>query len=103
VNVIKVLFLSPLLVLFAGSVLSLFGLPPGWALGVGVLAVVGLWGVGIYKAIEQDRQIEAHRLAAEQAREEAEEKRAIADRMAEEAEAARMETRGALMWFVNSN
>jgi hypothetical protein len=78
----------------------------------GVVAVAGVWGFGIYKAIEQGRRIERLRAAAVQARQEADEKQAIADRMAEEEYTAwqeahraraRMETRAVMRGFINPN
>jgi hypothetical protein len=109
---IQAVFCSLLLLFFAGILLSGFGVPPGWALGLGVVAVVAVWGVGIYKAIEQGRQIERLRVEMEQARQHAGEAQAEADRLAEEARVAhaeaerarqRMDARAALMEFVNPN
>jgi hypothetical protein len=74
---------------------------PWFGIVAGVVAVVGLWCVGIYKAMEQGRRIERLGVAAERARREADEASAIADRL--DAEAARVETRSALMWFVTPN
>jgi hypothetical protein len=90
-----------LLLIFAGILLSGFGVPPGWALGLGVVAVVGVWVYEISKAVEHARQIENLRLAAVHPRQEADETQAVADRL--DAEAARMETHSALMRFVSPN
>ncbi len=66
---------------------------------------VGLVVVAIHRAREKQRRIAVLAADAEQARQEADEAQAIADRLdtLAEAEAARMETRRALMRFVNPN
>ena len=107
-SVIKLLFFSVLLLIFAGSVLSGLGVPPGPALGLGLAAVVGVWGFGIHRAIEHGKQIERLRVAAERARQEAEEAQVIADQEYaawQEVHLARvrMETRAAMRGFINPN
>jgi uncharacterized membrane protein len=66
---------------------------------------VGLVVVAIHRAREEQRRIAVLAADAEQARQEAEEAQAEAHRLdaLAETEAARMETRSALMWFVNPN
>jgi hypothetical protein len=101
-KLIQPIFFSLLLAVLGCALLAGVGVPPGWAWGLSLGGVVGLWGYGIGKAVQQDREIERLRVAAVRARREADAAQAIADRLGEEAR-QRMETRAAIQSLMNPN
>jgi hypothetical protein len=101
-KVIQLILFSLLFVVLACALLAGAGLPPGWAWGLSLGGVVGLWGYGIGKVVQQGREVERLRVAAVQARRKADAAQAIADRLGEEAR-QRMETRAAIQSLMNPN
>jgi hypothetical protein len=94
--------MSPRLLAVLGcALLAGVGVPPGWAWGLSLGGVVGVWGYGIGKAVQQGREIERLRVAAVLARREADAAQAIADRLGEARQ--RMETRAAIQSLMNPN
>jgi hypothetical protein len=111
-KVIALAFYSPLLFVVVLFMVAAVTTVPWLGLLAAVLAVAGVWGLGIYKALKEAKRVEALRVAAERAWQEYAAKQAIADRVAEEEYAAwqeahlareRMESRAAMRGFINPN
>jgi hypothetical protein len=81
-KLIQLIFFSLLLVMLGCALLVGVGVSAGWAWGLSVVGVVGLWAYGIGKAVRQAREVERLRVAAVQARRKADAAQAEADRLA---------------------